>query len=225
MTHAMQLFKFEDANEIRGGLMNGEPVLVAKDVAEALGFQNAADALKKHCKGVAIHYPLSTRGGTQNVRLIREPDVYRLVLRANTPAAEKFQDWICEEVLPSLRRTGIFALAGTMSPEEAEIMALEYRLAATKKRLEARELECRARLVYRVEGAVPIVDWLNEHVPGLDAKQLANESRAIKRCIAMKLRKPVGAVKRVGGGKVMAALPADIAEAVELLKPTRKELN
>lgn len=225
MTNAMQLFKFDDSNEVRGGLIDGEPVLVARDVAVSLGFKDPANAIKQHCKGVAIHHPLSTRGGTQNVRLIREPDVYRLVLRANTPAAERFQDWICEQVLPSLRRTGLFAMTGTISPEEAEIMALEYRLAAKRKMLEARELECRAKLVNRIEGAFPIVDWLNENIPGLTQKQLANESRAIKRAIVTQLRRPVGAAKRVGGGKVMAAMPSDIESAVELLKAHRKDLN
>lgn len=223
--NAIQLFKFDDTNEIRGGLIDGEPVLCAKDVAVALGYKDPTNAIKTHCKGVAIHHPLKTLGGTQNTRLIHEPDVYRLVLRANTAAAEKFQDWICEEVLPSLRRTGIFALAGTMSPEEAEILSLEYRLAATRKRLEARELECRAKLVYRVEGAVAIIDVVRGQFPNLNASEAANVSRAVKRCIVMKLRRPVGAVKRGGGGKVMAALPEDIHEAFELLKPTRKELS
>ncbi len=223
MTTALQLFQFE-TNEIRGGIMDGEPVLCAKDVAEALGFQNAPDAIKKHCKGVALHYPLKTSGGIQNVRFLREPDVYRLVLRANTPDAEKFQDWICEEVLPQLRRTGMFMMAGELLPEVAELVSLEYRIAAVKKRLEARELDCKARLVYRLDGAVAIGVWLREYFPKMSDRQLANETRSIKRAIINQLRRPCGIV-RGNGNKVISALPADIQAAVELLKTTRKGLK
>jgi prophage antirepressor-like protein len=224
MTNAMQLFKFE-GNEIRGTIIDGEPVVCAKDIAEALGFKRPNDAVNQHCKGTAIHRPLSTSGGVQNVRFLREPDVYRLILRSNLPSAEKFQDWVCEELLPQLRRTGIFVMAGEDPAEVGELIALEYRCAALRKRIEAKELECKAKLVQHIEGSMPIIDWVREHCLQLNTKQCANVSRAIKRAVVGQLRKPVGATKGSNGGKVMAATPSDIEAAFALILPNRPELQ
>lgn len=224
MSNAMQLFKFE-TNEIRGSIIDGEPVVCAKDVAEALGFKDTVNAIKQHCRGATTHHPLSTAGGVQNVRVIKEPDIYRMILRSHLPAAEKLQDWVCEELLPQLRRTGIFIMAGEDPSEVAELISLEYRCAAMRKRIEAKELECKSKLVRHVEGSMPIIDWVREHCPQLGTKQCANVSRAIKRAIVSQLRKPVGAAKGTNGGKVMAATPADIEAAFALVQPNRPELK
>ena len=93
-------FAFEGA-QVRGVLIDGEPNLVATDVCDRLGYANASDAISKHCKGVAKHYPLQTAGGVQEVRVLSEPDVMRLVIRSKLPAAQKFEQWVFEEVLPT----------------------------------------------------------------------------------------------------------------------------
>lgn len=73
-------------------------------------------------KGVAFHYPLETAGGTQKARFITEPDVYRLITHSKLPNAQRFESWVFEEVLPSIRRTGGYVAA---KPDESpeEIMA------------------------------------------------------------------------------------------------------
>ncbi|NIJ86962.1 hypothetical protein FHY35_004012 [Xanthomonas arboricola] len=86
--------------------IDGSPWFVGKDIAEALGYANTADALTKHCKGVAKRYPLPTAGGAQEARVISEPDMYRLVANSRLPEAEKFERWIFENVLPTIRKTG-----------------------------------------------------------------------------------------------------------------------
>lgn len=103
----MQKFSFRGSN-IRTAIIDGEPWFVAKDVAEALGYANPNDAIKQHCKdGVAKRYPiLDALGRTQEVRIIREPDLYRLIVGSTLPAAQKFEAWIFEEVLPTIRKTG-----------------------------------------------------------------------------------------------------------------------
>lgn len=88
---------------------NGNPWFVGKDVALVLGYANTNDAISKHCKGVANHYPLSTPGGMQNVRIISEPDLYRLIAKSELPAAERFEVWIFDEVLPTIRKHGMYA--------------------------------------------------------------------------------------------------------------------
>jgi len=93
---------------------NGEPYFIAKDVATVLGYSNPLKAIRDHCKGVNETVTPSN-GGTQTVKIIPERDVYRLIMRSKLPAAEKFEEWVVSEVLPSIRKHG-----GYMTPEKVE---------------------------------------------------------------------------------------------------------
>ena len=84
---------------------------IGKQVAEALGYTNSRKAVSDHCKnpiadGVTIRDVI---GRDQKMTIIPESDVYRLVMRSNLPSAEKFQDWVMEDVLPSIRKRGMYA--------------------------------------------------------------------------------------------------------------------
>ena len=103
----LNVFAF-DSQAVRVVMVDGQPWFVGKDVAEVLGYANPADAITKHCKGVAKRYPLSTPGGTQELRIISEPDMLRLIVGSKLPAAEAFERWVFEEVLPSIRKTGAY---------------------------------------------------------------------------------------------------------------------
>ncbi len=91
--------------DIRTTEENGKPLFSANDVAKALGYVQYEKAIRTHCKGVSI-LDTPTNGGIQNVKFIQESDVYRLVMRSKLPQAEQFQDWVVEEVLPSIRKNG-----------------------------------------------------------------------------------------------------------------------
>ncbi|WP_320174090.1 BRO family protein [Maridesulfovibrio sp.] len=97
---------------------DGEIWFVAKDVAVALGYKNTSKAINDHCKrkGVTNCY---TPGGQQAVAIIPESDVYRLIMRSKLPSAEQFEEWVCEEVLPSIRKHGAY-----MTPEVIEKVLL-----------------------------------------------------------------------------------------------------
>ena len=99
-------FEFE-AHQVRIVEIDGEPWFVAKDVAEVLGYARPRDAVADHCKGAAKHR-LPTPGGMQVVAVIPERDVYRLIIRSNLPEAERFEEWVVGEVLPSIRKTGSY---------------------------------------------------------------------------------------------------------------------
>jgi anti-repressor protein len=83
---------------------------VSKDVCDVLGYANPTDALKQHCKGVAKYYPLKTPGGIQHFRIVDEPDLYRLIIGSHLSAAQRFERWVFEEVLPSIRKTGSYSV-------------------------------------------------------------------------------------------------------------------
>ncbi len=102
---------------------DGMPWFVASDVAKVLGYAEPHKAVARHCKGGADH-PIPTDGGKQSMKIIGEPDVYRLVMRSKLPAAERFEAWVYGEVLPSIRRTGRYA-APVPEPADAAMAAFE----------------------------------------------------------------------------------------------------
>lgn len=85
-------------------MVGNDPWFYGTDVAKALGYENPARDVQRHCKKVNKFSPTESVGTPYNI--IPESDVYRLVMRSNLPNAEKFQDWVVEEVLPSIRKTG-----------------------------------------------------------------------------------------------------------------------
>lgn len=91
---------------VRVVVIDGEPWFVGKDVCGVLGYADHTNAMKQHCKGVVKRHPLQTPGGVQNLRIIGEPDMMRLVVNSTLPAAQRFEAKVFEEILPSIRKTG-----------------------------------------------------------------------------------------------------------------------
>lgn len=110
----VQLFSNPQFGDIRI-VMNesNEPMFVASDVAKVLGYTNPQKAIRDHCKGVN-EMDTPTNGGIQKVKFIQEGDVYRLIMRSQLPDAEKFQDWVCEDILPSIRKHGAYMTPDTL---------------------------------------------------------------------------------------------------------------
>ena len=102
-------FQFE-SQDIRVVLDEyGDPLFVGKDVCEALGYTNPNKSMGDHCKGVTKRYPLQTPGGVQELRVINEADMFRLVINSTLPSAQAFERLVFEEILPTIRRTGSYA--------------------------------------------------------------------------------------------------------------------
>lgn len=103
------LIKFENKlfGEVRMVELNNKPYAVANDVAKALGYKVPKDAIYRHCKG-GVELPLPSNGGTQQMKVIPEGDIYRLIIKSQLPQAEKFESWVFDEVLPSIRKTGSY---------------------------------------------------------------------------------------------------------------------
>jgi anti-repressor protein len=115
----LMLFDFK-GNQVRVAITaEGVPWFVARDVAEILGYANISKAIEDHCKK-AKSLKLLNNNETlllleikdlrSDTKFILESDVYRLVMRSQLDEAEKFQDWVVEEVLPSIRKTGSYSV-------------------------------------------------------------------------------------------------------------------
>ncbi|MBA5724605.1 Bro-N domain-containing protein [Candidatus Liberibacter sp.] len=97
---------------------DGSILFVAKDIAVALGYERPNDAINDHCNGAVKYRPISdSLGRTQKARIIAEPDVYRLIMKSKLPSAQKFERWVFEEVLPTLRKTGSYAVPKNPKPQ------------------------------------------------------------------------------------------------------------
>lgn len=108
MEQALAVFNNPDFGDVRA-VNNDELLFVGKDVATALGYSNPRDALAKH---VPAKYKrasrIATPFGEQEMTLITEAGLYKLVMRSKLPDAEKFSDWVCEDVIPSIRKQGMY---------------------------------------------------------------------------------------------------------------------
>lgn len=135
----VQLFNFEN-HEVRSLLINSEPWFVGKDVAEALGYSKARNAIATHIdsedkKDAPIQ---GTLGGVQEMTVINESGLYSLVLSSKLPSAKKFKRWVTSEVLPALRKTGQYQVK-ELSGQELMAKALieaQSVLAAKDKQIE-----------------------------------------------------------------------------------------
>ena len=107
MVNEITIFNSQEFGNIRTVTIDGEPWFAGKDVAEALGYSNARDALSKHVdkedKGVA---KCDTPGGKQDLSIINESGLYALIFGSKLESAKRFKHWVTSEVLPAIRKTG-----------------------------------------------------------------------------------------------------------------------
>lgn len=140
----LMIFNNPEFGEIRTIEENGKVLFCGNDAAKALGYKRPKDAVSAHCKG-AVKRRTLTKGGEQEMLFIPEGDIYRLAAKSELAGAERFESWIFDEVLPSIRRTGGYIQGQeSMSPEELMARALvvaQKTLADREARLSALTVE------------------------------------------------------------------------------------
>jgi len=138
----MQVFNHTEFGEL-GVLVIGEKeYFPASKCASILGYTNTRDAVARHCRGVVKHDIIDNLGRKQEMNFIPEGDLYRLIIRSNLPEAERFERWVFDEVLPSIRKYGLYATDTLIdeildNPEYGIRLLTEYKQAKEK----ARQLE------------------------------------------------------------------------------------
>jgi prophage antirepressor-like protein len=110
-------------------LIDGKPYFPATECAVILGYKNPQKAIRDHCKGVNESFTPSV-GGVQKKNFIPEGDLYRLIIRSKLPAAERFEKWVFDEVLPTIRKYGAYAVPETL---DEMIRSPEFTAALTRK--------------------------------------------------------------------------------------------
>ena len=119
MENKIEVFTKAEFGELRTVNVGDKIMFVASDVAKALGYSRPADAITAHCKG-SVKRRLPTNGGMQELKIIPEGDVYRLITHSKLPTAEKFESWVFDEVLPSIRKHGAYMTEDTIKKAMTE---------------------------------------------------------------------------------------------------------
>lgn len=121
----LEIFKNNEFGEIRTVEINNEPWFVGKDVAEVLGYSNPRKAIGDHIddedKGVT---KCDTLGGSQDLIIINESGLYSLILSSKLPTAKAFKRWVTSEVLPAIRKHGLYAIDDILENPDIAIQAL-----------------------------------------------------------------------------------------------------
>ncbi|GLU98831.1 Bro-N domain-containing protein [Megamonas funiformis] len=111
MENQLQIFNNAEFGQVRTIVDGGKILFCASDIAKALGYEKPNNAINTHCKNATLKQGIITDnlGRKQNANFIPEGDIYRLVVRSKLPTAEKFESWVFDEVLPSIRKTGSYS--------------------------------------------------------------------------------------------------------------------
>lgn len=122
----LQIFNF-NSNKVRIQTIEGREYFCAKDVCDTLGYVNGKDAISRHCKkdGVVKYALIDSLNREQKYSFINESNLYRLIIHSKLPEAEKFEEWVFNEVLPQIRKTGQYGVPQQLSRLEILQIALE----------------------------------------------------------------------------------------------------
>lgn len=135
MENQVKVFESAEFGSVRTVEVNGVPYFVGRDVAAILGYKNIRDAISNHVdeedKGVA---KCDTLGGTQEMVVINESGVYSLVFSSKLPTAKKFKRWVTSEVLPSIRKHGMYATDELLANPDFAIKVFQELKAEREKR-------------------------------------------------------------------------------------------
>ena len=171
----LRIFENPEFGNVRTMEIDGKPYFVANDVAKALGYAVPKDAVARHCKGALKHRYL-TDGGEQEVKIIPEGDIYRLVIKSQLPNAEKFERWVFDDVLPTIRKHGLYAMDEILANPDVLINALtelkEER--QRRKKLESETVEL-SRAITEMQPKVNYVDIVLKSKSTVNISQIAQD--------------------------------------------------
>lgn len=152
----LKMFENSDFGRVRTVLVDGEPYFYGNDIAKCLGYVRPRKAISDHCKGV-LKQDVMTKGGKQSASFISESDVYRLIIHSKLQSAEKFSDWVFDEVLPSIRKHGVYATDDFI---ELSLNNPDYAIKLLTQLKEERQKRKQAEM--KIEQQKPFVEFANK---------------------------------------------------------------
>ena len=131
----LQIFDNEEFGQIRTVTINNEPWFVGKDVAEALGYERTADAIRQHVEEEdKLTRCFADSGQNRQMYIINESGLYALIFGSKLESAKRFKHWVTSEVLPSIRKTGSYEME-QYSPEMKAILMHDKKLVKMDERV------------------------------------------------------------------------------------------
>ena len=119
---AIQIFESPEFGKVRVVDIDGEPWFIANEVARALGYTNPSKATNDHCKHSEMWWDNDSLGRPQRFKIIPESDLYRLAAKSKLPGADRFESWVFDEVIPSIRKHGGY-IAGQNEMSDMELLS------------------------------------------------------------------------------------------------------
>lgn len=161
MTNELQIFKNSSFGDLEVLTIEGKQWFPAIKIAEILGYSNPRDAINRHTKqrGVVNHDVIDSLGRNQNKKFIDEGNLYRLITKSKLPQAEQFEEWVFDDVLPTLRKTGSYQVKPLTTSEQIQLIAKGNT-----------ELDER---VTAIEESYPIMHGQAKHIQQLVARKVA----------------------------------------------------
>lgn len=154
----LQIFENSEFGQVRTVDVDGKTYFIASDIAKALGYAIPHKAVQTHCKGV-LKWNIPTNSGKQEMLIIPEGDIYRLVIKSQLPSAERFEKWVFDDVIPSIRKHGMYAVDELVNNPDLLIkVATELK----EERQKNRELENAVQKMDKVIGEMtPKVNYVD----------------------------------------------------------------
>ncbi len=177
----LKVFEHSDFGSIRTVRdTEGQVLFSGNDIAKALGYSNPRDALRRHCRAV-VKQAATIIGKIQEISYIYEPDLYRLMAKSKLPAAIAFENWLFGDLLPTLRRHGMYAFDAVLESEEkleeavAQLRAEREQAKQQHEQYAELQQKCQ-QLLETIEQQRPLSDYAAEVLRGdldMTATQIA----------------------------------------------------
>lgn len=152
----LEIFRNDEFGEVRTVMVDDKPYFCGNDVAKALGYAKPNNAISAHCRAT-LKQGIPISGKIQDVNFIPEGDVYRLIMKSKLPNAEKFESWVMDEVLPTIRRHGAYMSSEVIERTLTDPDYLIQLATALKEERAARKLA-----EQRLDEQKPLVDFANK---------------------------------------------------------------
>lgn len=177
MVNELEIFKNEEFGEVRTVILGNIPYFVAKDIALALGYKDPKNTIKNRCKKgrvSEIPHP-QNKEKSLKVMVIPESDIYRLIVGSKLESAQKFESWVMDEVLPTIRKHGAYMTNEIIEKTLTDPDYLIRLATALKEERQAREL---AEL--KLEEQKPLVDFANKVSNSSNLIDMGNMAKLLK---------------------------------------------